>query len=308
MADQIPMTAILFVFYLTFAGQIFLLSIHYPNQLANRISYVLKNYPPTEYPKLYPSGFTILTAGAKTSRLTLFKRYNQLVALLGGAILVAMLASGYRPADKGGDEIFVMLYFFLQTVPFIVIAFSEFRNYKLMHQAFQTTTRSADLRPRKLFDFVAPAYVVAAVLLFIAWATFYMSSAGDVATWTTEKYATLSIISGMNLAYIIIIWRAISGAKLDPYQAYGDQIKTIESITKTMVFSSIMISVFMILTQAADEYALEVFDPPLVSFYMQLCVVMGIGLTLRLTKIEDVDFSVYRAGTETPSSDKAPAT
>lgn len=308
MADQIPMTVILFVFYLTFAGQIYLLSIHYPNQLAKRISYVLKNYPPTEYPKLYPSGFTTLTAGARTGRLAIFKRYNQLVALLGGAILLAMLASGYRPADKGGDEIFVMLYFFLQTVPFIVIAFLEFRNYKLMHEAFQITRRSADLRPRRLFDFVSPAYVVAAVVFFIAWATFYIGSAGDVATWTTEKYATLVIISGMNLAYITVIWKAISGTKLDPYQAYGDQIKTIESLTKTLVFSSIMISLFLILTQGADEYGLEVFDPPLTSFYMQLCVVMGIGLTLRLTKIEDVDFSVYRADAGKPSSDTAPAT
>lgn len=307
MPADFSMTAILFVFYLTFAGQIYLLSIHYPNQLAKRISFVLKNYPPSEYPKLYPSGFTTLAAGARAGRLTVFRRYNQLVALLGGAILVAMLASGYRPAAEGGDEIFVMLYFFLQTVPFIVIAISEFRSYKLMHKAFQNKRRSAELRPRRLFDFVSPAYVVAAVVLFVAWVSFYVVSAGALATWTVEKYATLILISGMNLAYIAIVWKAVSGTKLDPYQAYSDQVKTIESTTKTMVFSSIMISLFLILTQGADEYGLEVFDPPLVSFYMQLCVVMGMGLTMRLTKIEDVDFSVYRADAATPSPDNAPA-
>lgn len=294
MADQIPMTAVLIIFYLTFASQIFLLSIYYPGMIAKRIRYVLKNYPPDKYPKLYPSGYTVGAAGKGAQKMTLFRLYNGAVAVTGIIVLTAMISTGYRPDAMGGDEIFVMLYFLLQIIPSIVMAFREFGNYHQMHQAFAVKRRTAELRPRRLFDFVSPAYVVAAIALFAGWAAFYINSAGDIANWGVENYATIGGISAMNIAYIIMIRAFLSGKKLDPYQAYSDQLKTIESTIKTCVISSILVSLFLFLTQVADQYGLEVFDPPLTSFYVQLCVVMALGLVFRLIKLEEIDFEVYR--------------
>lgn len=294
MAEQIPMTAILIIFYAVFASQIYLLSFYYPGQLARRVRYVLDNFPPDQYPKLYPSGEGAAEARAGYRRLTLYRRYNQLIALIGVGILAAMIISGYRPAMKGGDEIFVLGYFMLQVVPFIFLAVVEFRTYSVMQQAAQSKQRTAELHPRRLFDFVEPAYVVAAVALYFAWVTFFLQGAGDPAEWQMEIYATLILITGMNIAYVLIIARFLYGKKLDPHQAFKDQLKTIESTIRVHVISSILISLFLIVTQAADQFSFEVFDPPLASLFVQLCMILGVGLTFRMTRVEDIDFEVYR--------------
>lgn len=294
MPIDIPMTAILIIFYLVFASQIFLLSIHYPSKMIKRIRYVLSNYPPDEYPKLYPEGHTAVVADREASRLTMIERYSRGVALIGIAILIFMLGSGYQPKEKGGDEIFVMLYFFLQVAPFMLIAFKEMQQFKRMQAGYNASRRSADLRPRRLFDFIAPGYVLAALVMFTLWISFYLWQAGDPAAWGWEIYSTLVLIPGMNIAYGLLIARYLVGKKLDPYQAPADQIRAIGTTIHIFVISSIMISFFLLVTEAADVYAFEVFDPPLTSFYLQLCLVMGVGLTLRQVKIEDVDFEVYR--------------
>ena len=42
------------LFYALFLSQIILISYYYPKQIIKRIDGVLKNYPPEDYPKLYP--------------------------------------------------------------------------------------------------------------------------------------------------------------------------------------------------------------------------------------------------------------
>ena len=58
----------------------------------------------------------------------------------------------------------------------------------------------------------------------------------------------------------------------------------------------------MMATQAADQYALETFDPVLASFYMQLCIIFGIGLTIRTEDVKKMDFEVYKDDASNPVS------
>ena len=294
MPVDIPMTAILIIFYLVFSSQIYLLSIHYPSKMIRRMRYVLSNYPPSEYPKLYPEGHTSAAVERENSHLTVMQRYSQIVAFLGVAVLIYMLGSGYRPDQKGGDEIFVMLYFFVQTAPFLLISFKEMQQFKRMQAGYNATRRTADLRPRRLFDFISPGYIIAAVIMFVLWLSFYLWQAGEPATWGWEIYLTLTLIPGMNVIYGLLIANYLVGKKVDPYQAPADQVRTIGTTIHIFVISSIMISFFLLFVEAADVFAFEVFDPPLTSFYLQLCLVMGVGLTFRNVDIEDVDFEVYR--------------
>lgn len=293
MPDQFSMTFILAVFYIVFAGQIFFISIYYPTKLIGRVRYVRDNFPPEDYPKLYPSGYTGF-AGREGSRKLVFYRFlNYAIAGIGLALLLSVAAAGYRPAPEGGDEIFVMLYFFLQVIPWIYAAVKEYEQYRLMRGAFDAPKRQADLRPRYLFNFIAPGYVMVAVVLYFAWLIFYLG--GDLSgrqNW--EIYVTVATVTGLNILYAVIIARYLFGKKLDPYQAYKDQLKQIEILTKILVFSSIGASLFHILTLAADRYEFEVFDPVLSSFYMQLCLAVAVGLTFSTAKIEAVDFEVYR--------------
>lgn len=297
MPEFLSMPIVLALFYIVLSGQIFLLSIYYPRKLSGRVEHMLKNFPPAEYPKLYPS-FHAGYVEIEKLKMRIYKIFNYLVAVLGISVLVAMLISGYRPAEKGGDEIFVMLYFFLQTLPLLYISWKEHLHYRQMRLTFDDKKRTADLVRRGLFDFISPIYVVIAISFFCGWLAFYTNGAGPVAGWEIENYATVGLITLMNAFYALTVFAFVSGKKLDPYKAPKDQRKHAESMVKVMVFSSIMISVFLSIAQAADQYAFEILDPVMTSFYMQLCIIFGLGLTMRLQDFDDIDFEVYRDSSE----------
>ena len=295
MPESLSMPAVLTIFYMVFLSQIFLLSIYYPGQLRRRAVYVLEHFPPADYPKLYLDGRGGL-AGAEKRMLAVYRAANYVIAGLGAVILLAMALTGYRPDPGGGDAIFVMLYFGLQSLPQFYVELMAFKQFRTMRKAFAATRRTAELKPRRLFDFIAPGYVAAAVLFYLAWLAFYLQAKGlgADAVWGGGVYATLALITGMNLAYIAAIVRFLRGKKLDPYKAHQDHLTHIGGVVKVFVFSSIGISLFLILTQAAHQYRLEVFGPPLVSLYLQLCAVFAIGLLFRTIRLEAVDFEVYR--------------
>ena len=298
MPDTLSAKAVLALFYLAFLGQIVLVSLYYPGKLARRIAYVLDNFPQDQYPKLYPASSLIHGKGARR-RLRLYSWVNYGIAAVGLAIMAAMAVSGYLPNPLGGDEVFVMMYFALQVSPLLYLSFKEYATYRMMRQAFTRTMRTADFSPRRLFDFISPAYVIAAILLYGLWLAFYLSGRAG-GPWEPEVWITLVLISGMNLLYAGVAWQFIYGRKLDPYKAHADQLKQIESTVKVFVFSSIAISVFLMMTHAADRFALEVFDPPLTSLYIQLLVVLGVGVSLRTESIETIDFEVYREDAAQP--------
>ena len=259
------------------------------------------NFPPEVYPKLYP-GFRPGHVETEKLKMRIYKAINYSIGIVGVVILAGMLESGYLPAAKGGDEIFVMLYFFLQTTPLLYISWKEHRHYRRMRLTFDEKKRKADLIRRGLFDFISPIYVGVAFLFYFAWLGFYVNHAGPVASWEVENYATVTLITGMNVFYALTIFAFVSGKKLDPYKAPNDQLKHAESIVKVMVFSSIMISIFLSFAQAADQYAFEVFDPVMTSFYMQLCVVFGLGVMMKLQDIDAIDFEVYRVLNKTEAA------
>ncbi len=294
MPEAFSMTAVLVVFYTVFVGQILLISVYYPAKLIARIRYVGDNFPPAEYPLLYPPGYSGFAGPQGGRKLKFYRVANSVIALVGFMALAAAAASGYRPAEKGGDEIFVMIYFFLQIIPWVYAGLKEYEQFRLMRVAFDGRTRKAELRPRYLFDFISPVYVVAAIILYFAWLIFYMSGDDVIFPYKWEIYATLAGVTGINLIYAFVIARYVGGRKLDPHQAYKDQLKQIELLTKILVFSSIGASVFHIMTIAADRYSFEVFDPALSSFYMQLCIVIAMGLTFKTVRVEAIDYDVYK--------------
>ncbi|NVJ99636.1 MAG: hypothetical protein HWE25_15915 [Alphaproteobacteria bacterium] len=300
MPFNLPENIILAIHYIAFIGQIYLISHYFPARFAQRIRYILRNFPVSEYPKLYPSAGPNF-ADETEDKLRLFLRVNSGIAVIGLLLLGVMFGNNYSIDPKGGDEVFVMMYFFLQVIPFLIAGYKEHTQYAAMRKAFSETRRKADLRPRRLFDFISPAAVLAAVLSYSIWLVFYLNIKGSAGPWGEEVYISVGLTTTMNLIYAAVIARFIYGKKLDPYQASKDHMKTIEAITKALVYSSIGISWFHVMTVAADEYALEAFDPALSSIYMQFCAALGFGLMLSIVKVEDLDFDVYR---ETSASGK----
>jgi hypothetical protein len=293
MSDMFSPEAVLVVFYTVFLSQIFLLSIYYPGKIIQRARYVLKHFPPAQYPKFYPAHHDGFTEEA-CKKLRIYKDVNTVIAVIGLMLLSAMISAGYQPDRLGGDEVFVLLYAISQAGPILYAELKERKHYRLMRKDFTSPRREADLNPRRLFNFISPVYVVAAVVFYVLWLIFFLSARGIDGPHAAGVYFSLAVITGTNLFYAAWIARLLSGKKLDPYKAYKDQLKQIGVAIKVLVFSSIAISVFLITSQAADQYNLEVFDPPLMSLYMQFAAVFGLGMSLKTQNIESMDFDVYK--------------
>lgn len=288
------MSTTLLLFYGVFLAQIFLASIYFPMKIRKRILYVLKNYPPKDYPKLYPKPSDFYAEKAARNGLKAYKYINLAIAGIGLGILGWGLISGYTPSPLGGDEIFVMFYFILQASPLFYLELKGYKQYKRMRQTNLGGARKAELNPRKLFDFISPFLVALAVILFIGWVAFYLYSTGFDAHWEADVYGTLGAITGMNLLFIALIAKYMFGKKLNPYQAYADRLKQIETIVKTSVFASIAASIFLTIFNLADEFGFELYDPVLTSVYLQIALFLGLGTEFRKIKLETVDFEVYK--------------
>ncbi|UTW56066.1 hypothetical protein [Kordiimonas sp. SCSIO 12610] len=291
----LSMTTVMIIFYLVCASQVFLISIYFPGKIVERIRYVLERFPPDEYPKLYPSPLDQISMAERSRGLTLFIQINRAIAIVGAVILLAALASGYQLDLKGGHEILVFAYFMLQVIPGVYLSVREYQQYRLMHKAFANTkVRAAGLKRRTLFDFVSPQMVGLAVLGYVGWLIFFVSGEGPVNEWREEVYITLLLITGVNLAYVMIARATVSGMKLDPYQSYSDQLRRTEVMIKSLVFSSVLMSGFLIFTIAADRYAFEIFDPIMTSLLFQASVIFSVGTIFRFDPLEEINFDVYR--------------
>jgi hypothetical protein len=310
MPFDLSTTAILALYTLVFLCQIYVASIHYPRAMVRRTRQVISRFPPGEYPKLYPGLRTRSQRDAEDAdtdtyterlyrRTGAFLTLNYLIAAVGLALVAWMYLSGYSPSPKGGAEIYVMAYFFLQALPLLYAAYKEMQTNKHLRETFDAPKRRAELKPRRLFDYVSPLAVVAAAALYTLWLAFFLTGRPqDTSATSVESLVTIALISGMNIAYALIIGRYIYGRKINPYQASADQDREIRTTAHILTMSSIMVSLFLILTQAADRYALEVFDPVMASFYMQLCLIFGIGETFRRIRLDQMDFDVYKDSRE----------
>ncbi|MCJ9429466.1 hypothetical protein [Kordiimonas marina] len=292
MAD-ITTTAVSALFYLVFACQIVLISLFYPRKLMARMTYVLEHFPPAEYPKLYPDAGPGFEASMK-GKARLYLAVNMIIAALGVVAMGLMLTWGLSRGACAG-------YFILQAMPYLYLSIKEMAQFKAMRAAYRPRLRVADLTPRRLSDFVALPYVAVAAVLYVAWLAFFLSGKGAPESWGTSVVATLLLISGMNLAYVFIIRRFISGKKLNPIAGHADQMLQTKTTVKGLVYSSIGVSLFLIVIDAMRRYGLHDVGPVVTSFYMQACVVFAIGMTLDKIRPETMDFDVYKPDDTLPA-------
>jgi len=277
------------LFYFVFLSQILLISFYYPGQILNRISYVLKTFPPSEYPKLYPKNNNYYKTG-----LQVFKVLNIIILTIG---LMLLIVIGLWDSSSDGmvSEAIPVVYFFIQMVPLVLMELSGFAYFKMMRKADERTTRKAQLQPRRLFDYVSPAVVAVAIFMFIACiAFFYSINQFRIHPGNDTFIITITLILSNFLFAGIIFWN-LYGKKLDPYQDGKDRQKQVKLTVKSLVFVSIVASAFLITFKAINEFNLDYFEPVFMSLYFQFIIFIGLGYMLRKQHIEDINFEVYKA-------------
>lgn len=284
------------LFYAVFLSQIFLLSYHYPKKFHGTIEHVLNTYPASDYPKLYQHSQYVDPAHMLKQKIRRFKLANTAIAVFGLAILFAMLVSGYAPHTIKENQhlMFVMIFFMLQALPHLALELSMRQWYKGMRNTAKTKTRTADLHPRRLFDFISPLYLIVAVLAYIAWVVYYLYNKGFTTAWDWQTLVTMLGMSAMNVLFFTIAYRALRGKKMDPHQAAKDQHKYAETVIRVCVFASILMSLQLFVFDAINQNGWDMFEPLAMSLYFQLVIIFGLGEMIRSLKVENIDFDVYK--------------
>lgn len=283
------------LFYIILVSQIFLLSYHYPTVIINRYKYIIEHYPAAQYPKFYATDIYVEPEKIILARLNIFKYMNYFAIVIGVAIIIACIAYGFKLNEKGGAEIFVLFYFGLQFVPHMALELYLKSHNKHMRETISSHKRSAELKPRNLFDFISPFWVVFAVVIFIVHTFLFLYYEGFDEAWSDDVYISTLMPLAINIGFAYMIYRFVNGIKIDPHQAYKDQLMTIKALTHNLVFTSIMMSVFFIVINSVREFGLDKWEPILMSAYFQIIIVFGFGQQLRNIKVEDIDFDVYKA-------------
>lgn len=281
------------LFYIVFLGQIFLTSWFVPRKFLERARYVISTYPPAQFPKLYPKGADNYERG-----LRIFWRINQAIVIFGFVLLLLIMfvIDHSSFADDGYiSEAWPAFYGIVQFIPLMMLELSEFSNAKLMRLSNTATTRKAQLRPRRLFDYLSPVLFGSAIAV-IGLVIFYDLYVHDfVWDWPKDASQRTVVLVITNLFIVGVGAWTLYGRKPNPHQAFGDRSRQISASLQSLCFSSMALGAFFA-SQAADEvYDLDYLDATLMSVYFLVIVALSVGYMLRSVRIEDIDFDVYRA-------------
>ncbi|WDE03169.1 hypothetical protein SG34_017325 [Thalassomonas viridans] len=284
------------LFYVIFISQIVLISYYFPKKIQTRTRYVLDNYPEHTYPKLYPKPIAAYKKGLRN-----FMIINHLMAALGIILIVLYailsgdyVSSGNHAAKQKYAEGLPIFFGICQYVPYLLMEISGLKQFKLMRQANLSGRRKAELTPRHLFHFISPALVATAFVLYLAFVLFELYL--PAFALTEDNVVRIATTTICNLLLGGIIFWNIYGKRLDPHQSHQDRIRQIGFTVRSLVYISMALSLYLVALKAMEVLAIEYLEIILNSLYFQLLAAFSIATMLRILKVEDINFDVYKKG------------
>lgn len=276
------------LFYIVFLCQVVLISYYIPGKILERMKLVVEKYPPSSYPKLYPVSIEKIERGQRN-----FRNMNAVIFITGILLVVAGIFTDYEVAGDW-DNVLLNLFFFLQFSPMLVSEVLAFKYYKLMRNANSDTTRKAELRPRRLFDFVSPRLLGTGIFVYIAFILFAFSAYPNQFYLGSKATNMIAVLTCGNLFFAAIILWNIYGKKLDPYQANKDRNRQISLTVKSLIFISIAATVFLMISIIVDVFYLDHLIPTFLSMYYILLAIISFRTLIPALQIDDTDFEVYK--------------
>lgn len=279
-----------YLFYPLFVAQIVLISVYLPGKMNQHMSHMLEKYPPEQYPRLYPQETAKYVLGQWKYRMA-----NNVIAAIGfvlTALLLFVVNHGSFADDGYISEAWPAFYGLLQFSPLIVLELSASGQLKLMRDSNTSTTRSAELMPRRLFDYVSPVLVASAVVAALGAALFEMSLHDFV--WSEDRFKRLAILIFVNSFFLLIGFSLLKGRKPDPYQSAADRTRVVSLNLRSLMFTSISISGFAALQSLDGVYNIDYLDASIMSLYLVVVASLSFGYLLRQQLAADIDFEVYR--------------
>ena len=279
------------IFYIAFFSQILLISYHYPKRILRRMDYIFEHCPADQYTKLYPKGYKKTLEGK-----ILYKLLNIIILIIGIIIFVTFIIANQQGNIELKDMDFLpFAYGMLQAIPFLILEVSALKQFKLMRSLNDQTKRKAELSPRSLFNYISPVRFFTAVIMFFV-CTLAIFSFNDF-----KISADMAVLIGSmilcNGLFFVLGYILLQGKKLDPYQSPEDRHKMITVVFRSYTSVSILVSIFFIINRCVDYYSLDNWEPVFNSLYWQCVVLLSTGAMLKFTKLEEVNYDVYKTNT-----------
>lgn len=276
------------IFYIAFFCQILLISYHYPKRILSRMDHIFEHYPADKYAKLYPKGYEKTLEGK-----VLYKLLNIIILMVGLIIFVSFIIANQQGNIELKDMEFLPFAFgLLQALPFLILEVSALKQLKLMRNLNDQTKRQAELSPRNLFNYVSPARLSTAIIMFFVCAIIMFSFndfkvSSDIAILLGSMILCNGLFVG--LGYVLL-----HGKKLDPHQSPEDRHKMTTTVFRSYTSVSILVSIFLIINRCVDNYSLDNWEPLLNSLYWQSVVLLSTGAMLKFTNLKEVNYGVYK--------------
>lgn len=299
------------LFYGVYLSQVLVVSLYLPSRIVQRARSLIATHPQVEYPKLYP-----VPVATIQRTLRLYRNLNLGVVAIGIALLAADSFSGYTVDSawanwQEGEPYPIRNY---RAVAFVSSCYSVLqyllsidlfrywasRYFKRMKAAAPARIRTAELKARRLFDFVSPALLGAALTMYVAVAVFLLvlELPGNRAA---IMIAALTMSNACAAGWLLYL---LYGRKHDPHQAHEDRARIMRRALRGMVVLSILLSAVYGIAGALIELRLP-FDYALFasSIFVQVVAVIVAGKFCSVVlPFGPANFEVYRADTHRPTA------
>lgn len=276
------------LFIVLLVVQCFVVSWYLPSLIYNRMRTVITQYPPTEFPLLYPKPEASYHVFHRKFRLA-----NKLLLIVSLAVVLAIVFSDVNLLqDKWAMLPWGM--FMIQMVPFVLVEASEFSHAKLLREKNKNTVRVAGIQSRGLAQLISLSLFISWILVqlicfvLIGWTDDFAFVIGDSA------FLSVLLVALANIAGVFYIRWLVSGKKLDPHQDPEDQYRAAQAVTRSLVLISMGVSIFSAVMRIMNYYEADHLEPVLMSVYCQLIALCSIPTTLKGMSLDKINFDVYK--------------
>jgi hypothetical protein len=156
--------------------------------------------------------------------------------------------------------------------------------------------RTAELKARRLFDFVSPALLGAAVAAYVGTTVLLLVLGPQFLIrhqfMVTYLFATLTI--GNMVMAGCAVW-ILYGKKHNPHQTHEDRARMIRVAWQRVLVASILLSVFVAIMSALFAFRLVDYVPLVASLFVQATAVASTGMLFVTFSFGQENFEVYRA-------------
>jgi len=274
-----------YLLYIAFLGQTFVISYYFPRKILDKINKSMAQHPRIDYPKLYPVADNVINTQLKT-----FKLFSFLVVVIGIGILAISIVNRSEDLIGWDDQAVLVCFVMLQYLPILFLGTQGYYYLKLMREQNTSEHRIADLKPRKLLNFVSKPLITTAIISY----SFCILTVLYFIKYPFDGFAGLINILGVSGIYAglsVGIYQKLYGKKRNPLQTSEDRSFETTVVIKLLVLTAICSSLYLGISLILASMDLRDLGNVIYSVYLQAFIVY----VYQVMKFDQVDYSVYKS-------------